>query len=99
VSPVQPDHSQSLQLILITVWQQDGEKKKSDRRALYGLWCYQLSSESIVFFSSSKSFKQQLLWLQNEFSTSVKLLENPKTLTAIWMPFIAVALAMPAKSV
>jgi len=33
VSPVQPDHSQSLQLILITVWQQDGEKKKSDRRA------------------------------------------------------------------
>jgi len=50
-----------------------------------------------VFLSSSKSFKQQLLWLQNEFATSVKLLENPKTLTAIWMPFIAVALVMLEK--
>lgn len=35
--------------------------------------CGQVSSESIVFLSSSKSFKQQLRWMLKEFATLVKL--------------------------
>lgn len=32
MNPVQPDHSQSLQLILITVWQQGSKNKKGNKR-------------------------------------------------------------------